>query len=47
MRSGCPARIAAGAGDDRTRNGVALPASLVKQLDELAANLKIKPLGAR
>ena len=33
--------------EERTRNGVALPAGLVKQLDELAANLKIKPLGAR
>jgi len=33
--------------DDRTRNGVALPAGLVKQLDDLAASLKIKPLGAR
>ena len=27
--------------------GVALPATLIKQIDELAANLKITPLGAR
>jgi L-2-hydroxycarboxylate dehydrogenase (NAD+) len=33
--------------EERTRNGVALPANLVKQLDDLAASLKIKPLGAR
>ncbi len=33
--------------DDRTRNGVALPAGLVKQLDELAAKLAIQPLGSR
>jgi LDH2 family malate/lactate/ureidoglycolate dehydrogenase len=32
---------------DRTANGVDLPAGLVRQLDELAASLKIKPLGAR
>lgn len=32
---------------DRTKNGVALPPTLVKQLDELAANLKIRPLAAR
>src|SRR5262245_13393813 len=32
---------------DRSANGVGLPASLIKQLDELAANLKIEPLGAR
>jgi LDH2 family malate/lactate/ureidoglycolate dehydrogenase len=32
---------------ERTQNGVALPAGLVKQLDELAASLKLKPLGAR
>jgi LDH2 family malate/lactate/ureidoglycolate dehydrogenase len=32
---------------DRTRNGVALPPTLVKQLDELAASLKITPLVAR
>jgi LDH2 family malate/lactate/ureidoglycolate dehydrogenase len=29
---------------DRAANGVALPAGLLKQLDELAANLKIAPL---
>jgi LDH2 family malate/lactate/ureidoglycolate dehydrogenase len=33
--------------EERTRNGVALPAALVRQLDELAANLTIKPLGTR
>jgi L-2-hydroxycarboxylate dehydrogenase (NAD+) len=33
--------------EERTRNGVALPPTLVKQLDDLAANLKITPLGAR
>jgi L-2-hydroxycarboxylate dehydrogenase (NAD+) len=32
---------------DRSVNGVALPAALIKQLDELAANLKLQPLGAR
>ena len=32
---------------ERTNNGVALPVNLVKQLDELAAKLSIKPLGAR
>jgi LDH2 family malate/lactate/ureidoglycolate dehydrogenase len=32
---------------DRSVNGVTLPATLIKQLDELAANLKIEPLGAR
>jgi LDH2 family malate/lactate/ureidoglycolate dehydrogenase len=32
---------------DRSVNGVALPATLIKQLDELAANLKLQPLGAR
>ena len=32
---------------DRSVNGVALPATLIKQIDELAANLKITPLGAR
>jgi LDH2 family malate/lactate/ureidoglycolate dehydrogenase len=33
--------------NDRAANGVALPAGLLKQLDELAANLKITPLAAR
>jgi L-2-hydroxycarboxylate dehydrogenase (NAD+) len=32
---------------ERMRDGVALPANLVKQLDELAGKLGIKPLGAR
>ena len=32
---------------DRSVNGVSLPATLMKQLDELAANLKIEPLDAR
>jgi len=32
---------------DRTANGVPLPASLIKQLDELAANLKLAPLATR
>jgi LDH2 family malate/lactate/ureidoglycolate dehydrogenase len=32
---------------DRSVNGVTLPATLLKQLDELAANLKIESLGAR
>jgi L-2-hydroxycarboxylate dehydrogenase (NAD+) len=32
---------------DRSANGVALPAQLVKQLDDLAADLKIKSLAAR
>jgi LDH2 family malate/lactate/ureidoglycolate dehydrogenase len=32
---------------DRSVNGVALPATLIKQLDELAADLKLQPLGAR
>ena len=32
---------------DRSVNGVALPATLIKQLDELAVNLKLQPLGAR
>ena len=32
---------------DRTKNGVALPDSLVKQLDDLAAKLKLTPLAAR
>jgi LDH2 family malate/lactate/ureidoglycolate dehydrogenase len=32
---------------DRAANGVALPAGLLKQLDELAVNLKIAPLAAR
>jgi L-2-hydroxycarboxylate dehydrogenase (NAD+) len=33
--------------NDRSKNGVALPAGLVKQLGDLAANLKIQPLAAR
>jgi LDH2 family malate/lactate/ureidoglycolate dehydrogenase len=32
---------------DRAANGVQLPAGLVKQLDEMAARLKLQPLGAR
>ena len=32
---------------DRSTNGVQLPATLVKQLDELAASLKLTPLAAR
>lgn len=32
---------------DRSANGVQLPASLIKQLDDMAANLKLQPLGAR
>jgi L-2-hydroxycarboxylate dehydrogenase (NAD+) len=32
---------------ERMRDGVELPANLVKQLDELAGKLGIKPLGAR
>jgi LDH2 family malate/lactate/ureidoglycolate dehydrogenase len=32
---------------DRSVNGVQLPASLIKQLDEMAASLKLQPLGAR
>ena len=32
---------------DRVANGLALPPELLKQLDRLAAELKIKPLGAR
>jgi LDH2 family malate/lactate/ureidoglycolate dehydrogenase len=32
---------------DRTRNGVPLPGAVLKQLDELAASLKIAPLSAR
>jgi len=32
---------------DRSANGVQLPASLIKQLDELAENLKLAPLGKR
>jgi len=32
---------------DRSANGVQLPASLIKQLDELAGNLKLAPLAAR
>ncbi len=31
---------------DRSANGVQLPPALVKQLDDLAANLKLQPLGA-
>jgi LDH2 family malate/lactate/ureidoglycolate dehydrogenase len=33
--------------DDRSRNGVALTPALRKQLDELAATLKLEPLGDR
>ena len=32
---------------DRSANGVALPAGLIKQLDAMAADLKIEPLAAR
>ncbi|MEA2982998.1 MAG: L-2-hydroxycarboxylate dehydrogenase [Alphaproteobacteria bacterium] len=32
---------------DRSANGVQLPAALVRQLDDLAASLKVQPLGAR
>ncbi len=32
---------------DRSANGVQLPPTLMKQLDELAASLKLQPLGAR
>ena len=32
---------------DRLANGLALPAELLKQLDTLAADLAIKPLGVR
>jgi LDH2 family malate/lactate/ureidoglycolate dehydrogenase len=32
---------------DRSANGVSLPPTLIKQLDDLAANLKIEPLGTR
>lgn len=32
---------------DRSLNGVTLPGTLMKQLDDLAVNLKIDPLGAR
>jgi LDH2 family malate/lactate/ureidoglycolate dehydrogenase len=32
---------------DRSANGVQLPAPLLKQLDELAARLKLQPLGER
>jgi len=32
---------------DRSTNGVQLPAPLRKQLDDLAARLKLQPLGAR
>jgi LDH2 family malate/lactate/ureidoglycolate dehydrogenase len=32
---------------DRTANGVPLPANLLKQIDELAASLKITPLELR
>jgi LDH2 family malate/lactate/ureidoglycolate dehydrogenase len=32
---------------DRSANGVSLPPTLIKQLDDLAANLRIEPLGAR
>ncbi len=33
--------------EDRSKNGVMLAAQLVKQLDEMAANLKVKALSAR
>jgi L-2-hydroxycarboxylate dehydrogenase (NAD+) len=33
--------------EDRSRNGVLLAAQLIKQLDEMAANLKVKALSAR
>jgi L-2-hydroxycarboxylate dehydrogenase (NAD+) len=33
--------------EERTRDGIALPGPLMKQLDELAATLNIMPLGAR
>ena len=33
--------------DERSANGVPLPSALIKQLDDLAANLKLEPLGAR
>jgi L-2-hydroxycarboxylate dehydrogenase (NAD+) len=33
--------------EERMRDGVALPANLVKQLDDLASKLAIKPLGSR
>ena len=45
-RSGFRARSASAA-LDRSANGVQLPAALIKQLDELAAGLSIKPLSAR
>jgi LDH2 family malate/lactate/ureidoglycolate dehydrogenase len=32
---------------ERTKNGVQLPPTLTKQLDELAASLKIAPLASR
>ena len=32
---------------DRSANGVKLPATLMKQLDDLAARLKLQPIGAR
>jgi L-2-hydroxycarboxylate dehydrogenase (NAD+) len=32
---------------DRTRNGIAFPAPLLRQLDELAATLKLRPLRER
>jgi LDH2 family malate/lactate/ureidoglycolate dehydrogenase len=32
---------------DRAKNGVQVPAGLMKQLDDMAANLKIEPLAAR
>jgi L-2-hydroxycarboxylate dehydrogenase (NAD+) len=32
---------------DRAANGMSIPAGLMKQLDETAANLKIEPLGSR
>jgi LDH2 family malate/lactate/ureidoglycolate dehydrogenase len=33
--------------DERRQNGIALSTGLIKQLDELAANLKVKPLSTR
>jgi L-2-hydroxycarboxylate dehydrogenase (NAD+) len=32
---------------ERSGNGVALPATLIKQLDDLAADLQLEPIGAR
>ena len=33
--------------EDRSKNGVLLAAQVIKQLDEMAANLKVKALSAR